>query len=136
VRRLRQHGRDQVGLQVARELELIAELDLVDQLHRQQEHEQHERAGDLDEEPEVMRRLRRNAEKADEEPDEGDDENDSPRRRQPSRQSVEDRAAAPDEAADARRLAGDGAFVVGEEHLPGLHPVGGIETGHIARFER
>ena len=53
-RRARRVLRDQIGLQVARELQLVAELDLVDQLHREQHHHDHERRPELHEQPGSM----------------------------------------------------------------------------------
>jgi hypothetical protein len=70
LRRLRRHFRNQSRLQVARELELIAIFDFVDQLHREQKRQNEKRRHDLDECDEWrMLHLREDRTDADEERD-------------------------------------------------------------------
>ena len=133
---LRHHLRDQPRLKVARELELVADLDLVRQLHRQQQRHQQERHSHLDERPEMERAaLRGHPDQAEEEPDERDQEDDPAGRRLALGQTVQDRAARAEEAADAT-LALDGVAMIRDQHLPRLGPFLLVETGYVARLER
>src|SRR6267142_149648 len=72
---LRHHLRNQPGLQIARELELIAKTNLVDQLHRQQQRDEEEHRRELDERPERrMAHLREERKEAEEEVEPAKDE--------------------------------------------------------------
>ena len=135
--RLRRRLRDQIGLQVARELQLIAELDLVDQFHGQQDHDDHERACHFDERPWAeVAAIAHGVEERKEEPDEADEKKKAAVRCQAFCQSEEHGATRPDESPQAAGIAVDLRLVVGDQHLPRLRPLERVEVRHVLRLER
>jgi hypothetical protein len=137
IRRLRWLARDQVRLQVARELELVAELDLVDQLHRKQKREHEESRDDLDERPQRrIAHLPEDRREADEKRDPRQREKHAPVRGEPLGEAEHHRARGADDAAEAFRLAVDHLAVIGNQRLPRLRPLVGVEIGDVARLQR
>src|SRR5262249_17847904 len=139
----RQDLRNQRGLEVARELELVAVVDLVDELHRDEEAEEQERDEEIEVSevetvlrhlsngaldvlrPELRRRVH-----GEDGADERRGEQDRASRREPLRQPEEDGVRGAEEAPDPpggprRRRESGGQF------LPCLRPVDVVEAGEI-----
>src|SRR5205807_5441676 len=99
--------------QVAGELELVAELDLVDQFHGQQEHHDHEGSAHLDERPCMETVIAADRfEKTEEKPDECHEEEQAAKRREPFGEAEEHGAARADEAPQTARITVDLRLVV------------------------
>ena len=127
--------RNQIGLQIARELQLVAELDLIDELHGQQQHDNHECPGHLDERPCVNAVIAGDGrEKAEEEPDKRYEEEQPALWREPFCQAEQHGAACAHEAPQTFRVAVDLRLVIGDQHLPRLGPLERVEVRHIPRL--
>ncbi len=145
-RGLRELFRDEARLQVARELELVAEVDLVDELHPEQESQQHGR--DQEEaavEIEAVRGLPPHAllddcfvgpvglrtAHGEKEAEEDDEEDDAPRRRKTPRKPVEDAVGRPKEPADVAAAGPDRLTAFDDEGLLRAAPLERVEACQV-----
>ena len=134
-----------LALQVARELELVAKVDLVDELHAEQEPEEHgrrqqERAVEI----EVVRPLLRDAAldffvapvelrtaHRQEEAEQDHEEHDPARGREPAGEAVEDAVGRPEEPPDLAAARPDRLAGLFDEGLLGAPPLLRVEAGQV-----
>ena len=138
------HLRNQSGLEVPCQRQFVPVSELVDELHRQQDDHEHERARDVRERGEVQFvEAMEVPEDRQKEPDERDDEDDPAHRREALGQAVKQGAGRVQEPPHPASLARDLLFVLGQKRLARFRPVAcvqirdlvGVEVTHRVRTE-